>query len=183
MRKIICGTFSTGMQILHLCKKWRVLTTMAETQTIAKELENQCWHFGSKLGPARHAWQLYDKPSCNPSWPNLIPTPHPQCTLYAKCLKDLTKCIEHQWIVLFSATDNQIHSLKFYLTHFVCVDLKKRGLHIRTSSNNDINALCTQNLTLFNIQTYLDLNDASQFYAPHSTVPPTILHKKRDLKH
>jgi hypothetical protein len=44
---------------------------------------------------------------------------HPaQRTLYAKCLKDLTKCIQHQWIVLYSATDNQIHSLKFYLAHF-----------------------------------------------------------------
>jgi len=49
----------------------------------------------------------------------------PQHTLYAKCLKDLTKCIQHQWIVLFSATDDQIHCLKFYLTHFVIVDLKK----------------------------------------------------------
>jgi hypothetical protein len=94
----------------------------------------------------------------------------------------LTKCIEHQWIVLYSATVNQIHSLKFYLAHFVCVDLKKRGLHLRTSSDNNINALCTPNLTLFNIQTYLDLKDASQFYAPHWTVPPAILHHKRDLK-
>jgi len=49
---------------------------------------------------------------------------HPaQRTLYAKCLKDLNKCIQHQWIVLYSATDNQIHSLKFYLTHFACVNL------------------------------------------------------------
>jgi len=109
---------------------------------------------------------------------------HPaQRTLYAKCLKDLNKCIQHQWIVLYSATDNQIHSLKFYLTHFACVDLKKRGLCLKTSSDNDINALCTTNLTLFNIQTYLDLRDASQFYAPHWTPPPTILHSTRDLKH
>jgi hypothetical protein len=108
--------------------------------------------------------------------------PPSQRTLYAKCLKDLTKCIEHQWIVLFSASDNQIHSLKFYLTHFVCVHLKKRSLHLKTSSDNNINALCTQNLTVFNIQTYLDLKNASQFYAPHWTPPPTILHRTRDLK-
>jgi hypothetical protein len=115
--------------------------------------------------------------------PLLVKLGSPQHTLYAKCLKDLTKCIEHQWIVLFSATVNQIHCLKFYLTHFVCVNLKKRGLHLRTSSDNNINALCTQNLTLFNIQTYLDLNDASQFFAPHWTMPPTILHQKRDFRH
>jgi len=72
--------------------------------------------------------------------------------------------------------------LKFYLTHFACVDLKKRSLHLKTSSDNNINALCTQNLTVFNIETYLDLEDASQFYAPHWTPPPTILHSKRDLK-
>ncbi len=109
---------------------------------------------------------------------------HPvQRTLYAKCLKDLNKCIQHQWIVLYSATDNQIHSLKFYLTHFACVDLKKRSLVLKTSSDNNINALCTRNLTVFNIETYLDLEDASKFYAPHWTPPPVILHRIRDLKH
>jgi hypothetical protein len=40
-----------------------------------------------------------------------------------------------------------------------------------------------QNLTLFNVQHYLDYNDISQFFAPHWTVPPTILHHKRDLRH
>jgi hypothetical protein len=108
---------------------------------------------------------------------------HPQRTLYVKCLAQLTKCIEHQWIVLYSASDEHIHSLKFYLTHFACVDLKKRSLQLKTSSDNNINALCTQNLTVFNIQTYLDLGDASQFYAPHWTPPPVILHRIRDLKH
>jgi hypothetical protein len=106
-----------------------------------------------------------------------------QHSLFAKCLKDLTKCIEHQWIVLFSATDDQIHCLKFYLTHFVSVDLKKRGLHLRTSSDNNINALVTHNLTVFNVQHYLEYDDISQFFAPHWTVPPTILHHKRDLRH
>jgi hypothetical protein len=105
-----------------------------------------------------------------------------QHSLFAKCLKDLTKCIEHQWIVLFSATDDQIHCLKFYLTHSVSVDLKKRGLHLRTSSDNNINALVTHNLTVFNVQHYLEYDDISQFLAPHWTVPPTILHHKRDLK-
>jgi len=109
--------------------------------------------------------------------------PAAQRTLYAKCLKDLTKCIEHQWIVLYSATDNQMHSLKFYFAHFVCVDLKKRGAYMRTTSDNNINALCTPNLTLFNIQAYLGLRDASQFYAPHWTLPPVILHHQRDLNH
>ena len=106
-----------------------------------------------------------------------------QRTLYAKCLANLTKCIEHQWIVLYSASDDQIHSLKFYLTHFACVDLKKRSLVLKTSSDNNINALCTRNLTVFNIETYLDLEDASKFYAPHWTPPPVILHRIRDLKH
>ncbi len=59
----------------------------------------------------------------------------------------------------------------------------KYQVWLKTSSDNNINALCTQNLTVFNIQTYLDLEDASQFYAPHWTPPPVILHRTRDLKH
>jgi len=110
----------------------------------------------------------------------------PCSSLFVKCLKDLKSCVSLQYVVFFSSCEDQIHSFKYYLAHFAHKVLqKKRGLQLKTSSDNNINALVVAGqMSVFNLQAYINAKDDAEFYGTERWVPPpAILHAVRDLHH
>jgi hypothetical protein len=110
----------------------------------------------------------------------------PCSSLFVKCLKDLKRCVSLQCVAFFSSCDDQIHSFKHYLAHFAHKVLqKKRGLQLKTSSDNNINALIVAGqMSVFNLQAYINTKDDAEFYGTERWVPPpAILHAVRDLHH
>jgi len=107
-------------------------------------------------------------------------------TLYNSCLRDLKKCVALQPVVFFSSKEDQIHSVKYFLAHYACKILKvRRGLQLKTSCNNDINALVVPNqISLFNLQTYVSAKEDAEFFGEKRWIsPPEIFHRVRNLRH
>ena len=111
----------------------------------------------------------------------------PHSSLFGKCLQDLKKCVTLQHVVFFSSSENQVHSVKYFLANYTCKVLKlQRGLQLRTNSDNDINALVVSGqLSLFNLQTYAKATEDAEFYGEKRWIPPPAidhsvqnLHKK-----
>ena len=110
----------------------------------------------------------------------------PCSSLFVKCLKDLKRCVSLQYVVFFSSCDDQIHSFKYYLAHFAHKFLQnKRGLQLKTSSDNNINALVVAGkMSVFNLQAYVNAKDDAEFFGEERWIPPPkILHVIRDLRH
>jgi len=105
---------------------------------------------------------------------------------FVRCLKELKKCVSLQYIVFFSTSEDQVHSVKYYLAHYACKVLRRdRGLLLKTSSDNSICALVVPGqVSLFNLQTYADAKEDAEFYGEKLWIPPpVILHKFRNLMH
>ncbi len=105
---------------------------------------------------------------------------------FDKCLRYLKRCINLQHLVFFSSQEDQIHSIKFYLAHYVCkVIQNQRGLQLKTSSNNNIYTLVAAGqVSIFNLQAYVNVKEDVEFFDQNCwTPPPVILHSKRDLHH
>jgi len=103
----------------------------------------------------------------------------PCSSLFVKCLKDLKRCVSLQYVVFFSSCDDQIHSFKYYLAHFAHKFLQnKRGLQLKTSSDNNINALVVAGkMSVFNLQAYVNAKDDAEFFGEERWIPPPkILH-------
>jgi len=105
---------------------------------------------------------------------------------FDKCLRDLKRCIHLQRLVFFSSQEDQIHSIKFYLAHYVCKVIRnQRGLQLKTSSDNNIYALVAGGqVSIFNLQAYVNVKEDAEFFDQNGWIPPpVILHSKRNLHH
>jgi len=106
-------------------------------------------------------------------------------TQFDICLRDLKRCILYQHVVFFSTKEEQIHSVKFFLAHYACKILKvRRGLQLKTSCNNDINALVVSDqLSLFNLQIYAGVDEDVDFFGKEKWMsPPEIVHRIRNVR-
>ena len=106
--------------------------------------------------------------------------------LVSKCLKDLQDCIHLQHVVFFSSSEDQIGSIKYFLTHYVHMVLRKnRGLLLQALSNNKICALFVPGqLWLFNLQTYASAKEDAEFYDKEFWIPqPAIRHHVHTIRH
>jgi hypothetical protein len=105
---------------------------------------------------------------------------------FDQCLRDLKRCVNLQCVVFFSSCEDQIHSIKFYLAHYACkVIQNQRGLQLKTSTDNNINALVVAGqVSIFNLQAYVNAKEDVEFYDRNRWIPlPVIRHSARDLKH
>ena len=65
----------------------------------------------------------------------------PFYSLFGKCGSNLQMCARHQQIVFFSSNEDETHSIKIYLAHYVCYRLARRGIQLKTSCDHCIHAL------------------------------------------
>jgi hypothetical protein len=86
--------------------------------------------------------------------------------LVSKCLQDLQDCIHLQHVVFFSSSEDQIGSIKYFLTHYIRMVLRKnRGLLLKTSSNNSICAPVTSTSKKYG-GSLPRINGDSAFFSP-----------------
>ena len=105
---------------------------------------------------------------------------------FDKCLRDLKRCVNLQCLVFFSSQEDQIHSIKFYLAHYACKVIgNQRGLQLKTSSDNNIYALVVAGqVSVFNVQAYVNAKEDAEFFDRNSWIPPpAISHSARNLQH
>lgn len=140
--------------------------------------------FFEKMFERQVFWQNYRQYILKDIVENLKKYPLDVSSPFKKCYLNLLNTIKSQMVVCFSKDDQDLQHLKFYLANYINTKFNNRkriSIRIRTRTDNTMIALCTLNMTIFNLHEYFNCS-FQDFYGPNEQESLSIKCHKM-LKH